>query len=249
MCIVRPDPPIFTHMFTCGNDNMETVTAYLGLTFNEGVIVILTLIIALSAVVQAICTRKQTKIAELQMELARESEERQRKRETPNIKFAIDGYSHGRIDPDGNSTTDVYFGGFCITNASSVDVTITNFNLERGIREGESTLAKSVWMTPVEEFKGKKLSDMELPRRLQHGESMRFLFEAHLLRRETDGEQPRYRPQCQDSLGNTYTTPFWVEWTDSGVATYEDPGPGYLSSEEILERQREIRNIVLPHDN
>ena len=217
--------------------DMETITAYSGLTFNEVIVAILTLIIAVSAVFQTISTRKQT-------ELAREAAERQKKREMPNIKFAIDGYSHGRIDPEGYST-DVCYGGFRITNVSFVDVTITSFSLELGIQEGETIISNSASFPPAKEFERKKLSDTELPRRLQHGESMRFLFDVLSLRREKDGERPRYRPQCQDSLGNTYTVPYWVEWTNNGVAIHGDPGPGYLSSEEILERQRKIWNIVL----
>lgn len=181
---------------------------------------------------------------DIQTKLAREAEERQRKRETPNINFEMHRYSHGIYDPDGNST-DVYFGGFRITNVSFVDVTITNISLELGIREGESLISNSASIPPVEEFEGEKLSDTELPRHLQHGESIRFLFDAPSLRWEKGGERPRYRPQCQDSLGNTYTVPYWVEWTNNGVARHGDPGPGYLSSEEILERQREIWNIVL----
>ena len=69
---------------------------------------------------------------------------------------------------------------------------------------------------------------------------MGILFDKRCVRREEHGGQVRYRPRCQDYLGNTYTTDYWVEWADEGAGMHGDPGPGYLSSEEILERQRSI---------
>ena len=215
----------------------------------------MTLIIAAAVVVQAIYTRKQARIVEKQakiaedhVKLARESEDRQRQQEKPNVEITVASYSHSRIVGEDSRT--ISFEGFRITNTSLLDVTITGWSLQLGIKEGESTISRSSSIPPVEEFEGKKLSDTVLPHRLRYGETMQILFSkadlfSQLKRSGKDG-LARVRPQCQDSLGYTYTTDYWVEWTKDGVVTHDDPGPGYLSSEEILQRQGQNWNLVLP---
>ncbi len=229
---------------------MESSAFFIGLTFNEIIISILTLIIAAAVVVQAIYTKKQARIVEDQAKMARDTEDRRVQREKPNVRIAVASYSHLRIGGKDDPKT-LSFQGFSITNTSLLDVTITGWSLELGIMEREDSISKSASIAPVEEFEGKKLSDTVLPHRLRYGETMRILFSmADLLsslKREGHDGLARVRPQCQDSLGYTYTTDYWVEWTKDSVATHGDPGLGYLSSDEILQRQRKHWDLVLPN--
>ena len=78
--------------------------AFFTLTFDQLMMVVLTIIIAFSVVVQAIFSGKQAKYVKEQVRLFAESEARSREREQPRIRITHASYRLGEgQDADGNA--------------------------------------------------------------------------------------------------------------------------------------------------
>ena len=213
---------------------MEQILKFLGLTFNEFIMSMLTLVIAGSVFFQAKFTRDLAR-------LARETESRQRRREEPRVKFSlsISNFSDEVVDKFGENV--IKFYGFSITNVSHIEITISYWNFDLGLKKDDSNISRSTYISPVKEFKGRKMSDIGFPRKLQYGDQITLLFSEQdlfsLLNCPSEDGRRRVRPQCVDSFGNTYKMECWVEWTETGTETHDNPGPGLFSSEE---KQRRI---------
>ena len=214
------------------------------LTLNEILMVILTFIIAVSVGLQAKFMRDQAKITQDQAKitrgqanLAKEAEARQRQKEEPKIKITTSYYSDLEDEDEWGKRKRVNYLGFAITNASPFDVTIAFAWLELGIKEDDDyAISRKIDIPPLTKYKKQEISDSTLPHRLQYGETITILYkETNILRLLTKaggGQPARVRPQCSDSLGNTYSLDYWVMWNVESVAAYNEPGPGYRTSQE-----------------
>lgn len=201
------------------------------LALNEILMVFLTLVIAVSVVLQAKFMRDQARITREQANLAKEAETRQRQKEEPKIRITTSHHSLDEEDKWGKRKRANYLG-FAVTNASPFDVTIAYAWLELGIKEDDDyAISRKIDIQPLTQYKRQEISNSTLPHRLQYGETITILYEEtnilwHLTK--AGGGQPaRVRPQCSDSLGNTYSLDCWVMWEVGSVAAYNGPGPGY----------------------
>ena len=206
---------------------MEHLLDFYGISIDEIIISVLTLVIAISVLFQAKFTRDQAK-------LFKEAEDRQRLRDRPNVKLttAMRSFSQG-VDEAGNPRN-IWFVGFQIANTSQFDITITNWCFDSGVKDSDNALSRHIAISPIVEFDGTKVSDVDFPHRLRYGETVRLLFRREelleWLKRDGEDGQARVRAICQDSLANTYTMDHWVEWTEGGFAGHDGPGPGYRPS-------------------
>ena len=200
-----------------------------GITLPEVLMVVLTVVIAVSVGVQAKYTADLAKMS---------AQEAKRDKERNEPKVLI---GH-RILSIGIDDGEIPFKGFSITNASPFDVTITEFNLGLGISaDGKGPIQTSAHPRHVDHHKGKQISDFSVPRRLQYGESMHVLYDegaviAELGSGEEKGRTVRFRPQCRDSLGNRHAMDQWISWGERSISAYNEPGPGLISEEEWLSR-------------
>lgn len=202
-------------------------------TLSESIDLTFTLFITFAVVWQSFVAHRQSRIsakqAEIsnsQLELTKDSESRKREMEKPNVKITWSTYTHGRSGADG-SLQKTSFDGFIITNMSRLDVTIVERGFERAIKKGDKPKLVHVSFAPAEEFDGTILSDMDVPRRLQYGETMKVLYP-----RSSRMGPARVRARCRDSLRNKYYADHWVEYTNELVSLYGEPGDGYVSLEE-----------------
>ncbi len=180
--------------------------------------IVLTAIIAASSLWQALTVRRQAA-------LLQEVEDR---RTRPSAHVVVSGLSDSRAT-DGYYYETTEYEGFSITNTGVIEITVTGWCLQRGVEpDGNTTMRAS--QPPLAD-----VSDLRLPRRLQYGDTARVLFERRrllmALTRDRDGRVARVRPEFQDSLGNTYSTAEWVEWTETGGVSHGGPEPGYLTPE------------------
>lgn len=177
----------------------------------------------------------QTCLLREQVALMRDAEDRLT-RPVAKVTLLSRGFGLGRLTSEDGKANRTEFVGFTLTNATPFAIMVTGWHLELGVEEASDTLSLYTYPTPVDSFEEEKLSDMDYPRRLQYGEAVSVLFrrEDMLARLRREGEEcvTRVRPGFQDSLGNTYSTGSWVEWTEDGWNAYDRPCPGYLSSEE-----------------
>ena len=175
---------------------MEPRLDFYGISINEIIILVLTLIIAISVLFQAKFTRDQAKSL-------KESEHRQRLRDGPNVKLttAMRSFSQ-RVDEAGNRR-DILFVGFQIVNTNQVDIIITNWCFDSGVKDGDNTLSRHIAISPIVEFEGDKVSDVNFPHRIRYGESVRLLFRKEelleQLKRDGEDRQGRVLAICQDS--------------------------------------------------
>ena len=106
---------------------------YLTLAFDQLMMVVLTIIIAFSVVVQAIFSAKQAKYVKEQTRLFAESEARSRERERPRIRITHASYGFGEgQDADGNVQQKTFIG-LILANASLQETTITAVEFEVGV--------------------------------------------------------------------------------------------------------------------
>ena len=205
---------------------MEPAT-YFSLTFDQLMMVILTVIIAASVVGQAIFAHRQAHYAHRQAHYAREqarlfaeSEKRQLEREQPRIKITNTVYGFHGMRDDNAKPRSKEFVGLILANASPFDVTITQINFEVGVPvdfpfDGSKLPTQSLQFSPVNEYRDTKLSD-SLPQRLRHGETMRVLYDEDeflaRLERHGRGKPPAVLPVCHDALGNKYSADHWTVW-------------------------------------
>ena len=217
------------------------------MTFEQIVMIILTVIIAFSALVQALVTRKQARFLResesrnVEREDRRDGRDRQRderdrKRETPDVRITLADSSKNEYDGDGNQWRMKRFTGFIAANVSLFDVTITSCKPETGIqmREDGSGVEQLLAIPEVSEYRGSALSDFVPPHRLRHGDTLRVYFEedclAESLREKSDEEPLRVRPCCYDSLGNKHVYNGWIVWLGGGKSIfYDSPSPGYTA--------------------
>ena len=195
-----------------------------GLTVQDYVQIATTLIIALSAVSQAVFIRKQSRLLE-------RADERETKAVT-KITFAS-----ARVD-------DTEFEGFRIANLSHFPITISSWHLE--VEQEEKLRYKGTWILPeiraTKDLGGVPVSTLNTPHKLERGDVASVLVDKEQAREElvrADGEVKRVRAVFQDTIGNTYRSHGWVEWRQGGsVAHYGGPSPGYVSVEETQLRRR-----------
>ena len=201
--------------------------------FDQVINIVLTAIIAISVFFQA-------KYAKQQARVLIESEETNKKKGKPNVRIVL---AHHSIQ-DGKGDTDspkwVCFVGFTITNASLFDITITIVDFEVGIPENkQGSVPLSMQLTEITKYKGRELSNVNLPQRLKYGDTIKLLYnEKYLVESfKSDGDNMpiRVRPRCYDSLGNIHTLGTWVTWSEGRVTNYSDgPGPGLLNHDEWM---------------
>ena len=214
--------------------------AFFTLTFDQLMMVVLTIIIAFSVVVQAIFSGKQAKYVKEQVRLFAESEARSREREQPRIRITHASYRLGEgQDADGNAQQKA-FRGLILANASPHETTITAVEFEVGVPidspiDSSKVPVPSLQFSPVYEYKGTKLSDL-LPQRLRHGETMRVLFDEDVLlahiERHGEGQPSAVLPVCHDSLGNKHAADAWTVWGKNSLGALNGPGPGYITWHE-----------------
>ena len=220
---------------------------YFTLAFDQLMMVVLTIIIAFSVVVQAIFSAKQAGYVKEQARLFAESEARsqerearRRERERPRIRITHASYGFGEgQDADGNAQQKT-FRGLILANASLHETTITAVEFEVGVPidspiDNSKIPVPSLQFSPVYEYKGTKLSD-PLPQRLRHGETMRVLYDedvllAHL-ERHGEGQPSAVLPVGRDSLGNKHAADAWTVWGKNSLGALNGPGPGYITWDE-----------------
>lgn len=206
-----------------------------GLTLNEILMVVLTAVIAGSAVWQARIVREQATLMEQQAALMAKAMEDEERRNRPAARVIPHSHDFGKIGP-GDERETTRFAGFSMTNSGAVEIEVVGWSLQLGLKEGDSVLSKSPLLDPAESFNGQRLSDVDFPHRLKYGETVRVVFEEEellaRLRHEGDGVIARVRPEFRDSLGNTYSMDYWIEWAEGATAAHDGPGPGYLTPEE-----------------
>ena len=175
------------------------------LSLHDCVMIVLTLVIAGSAV-------HQTKLIRDQAALLREQQDRLTR---PVAKVVAT--STVMVRPKSSKSSELettQLVGFRVTNHSPFPIIIENvlfemWNEDEGVRQvglGD----------PVRTFDGKLLSH-DFPRRLQYGESMQVLY------RKDNGAfkaSNRIRATFRDSLQNAYPAPYWVKWTDTETVAY-----------------------------
>lgn len=209
------------------------------MTLHEWLLLTLTGAMTVSVALQAKFTRDMAKIAN-------EAERREREREKPRIELIDYTYGYHYTDASGKVESED-FEGFSIRNASKFDIVISNWSLEVGIPiDDPKTVERNRYLRPARTHRGQQISDPDTPRRLQYGEKMKVLFhrdEILLNLKRNDGTIVRVRPQCQDSLGNTYKLSHWMEWdVERRVSSsYGNPGDGYVTSEERRAEQEKER--------
>ena len=209
------------------------------MTLHEWLLLALTSAMTVSVALQAKFTRDTAKVA-------KEAERREREREKPRIELVAYSYGSHYTDASGKVERTEFFG-FSIRNASKFDIVISNWSLEVGIPIDEPHVFESHrHLNPARTHRGQQISDPDTPRRLQYGEAMKVVFhqeEVLLNLRCDDDTIARVRPQCQDSLGNTYKLSHWMEWdVERRVsAAHDTPGDGYVTSEE-RRAERETRH-------
>ena len=215
--------------------------------FEQIVMIILTVIIAVSVLLQAVATIKQARLLresesrnnereDRRDERDRQRDERDRKRENVDVRITLAGSLKNEYDDDSNLWKTKRFTGFIAANVSLFDVTITSCELETGIqlREDGSGIEKLLYIPEVSEYGGSALSDFAAPHRLRHGETLRVYFEeerlAESLKERGDEEPLRVRPCCYDSLGNKHVYDGWIVWLGDGKSiSYDSPSPGYTA--------------------
>ena len=224
---------------------MEPAT-YFTLTFDQLMMVALTVIIAGSVVGQAVFARRQARYAREQARLFAESEKRQRERERPRISFthARQGFSDMRNKDV--SLRGKEFLGFILANASTLDITITHIDFEVGVPadlpfDRSKIPAPSLQFSAVGNYGDTKLSDA-LPKRLRHGETMQVLYDEDEflagLERHGGGTVPPVLPVCHDSLGNRHAADNWTIWGKNYLGGSDGPGPGRVTWHEWWDKHR-----------
>ena len=220
--------------------------AYFTLSFDELMMVALTVIIAGSVVGQAIFASRQARYAREQADLFAESEKRQRERERPRIRITPAGYG---VDDKRNESAGARrkeFVGVMLANASPFDITITRVEFEVGVPvdlpfDRSRIPAPSLQFSAVGEYGDTRLSDA-LPKRLRHGETMRVLYDEdkllEKLERHGGGDVPAVLPVCHDSLGNRHAADIWTVWGKNYLGGSDGPGPGRVAWHDWWARHR-----------
>ena len=188
------------------------------------IMIILTVIIAASAVFQAIFIREQS-------EFLRRAEDLR-----TQVTASVTQYSYTHSHGAGSETRKTRFVGFRIVNHSVFPITISGWKLDVEQPKGQHNVIRPVF-TAVSEFRGTPLTTVELPHRLEHGEMATVLLsQSEVLRRlrREDGTTARVRGNFRDTLGNTHVTPYWLEWREEGVTFHGGPDHGYVTPEEIM---------------
>ena len=229
------------------------MTCYFLPSFDQFLMIVLTGIIAYSAIKQARYVKEQARLAKEQARLFAESEARHRERDQPNVRISHASYGFGEGTAAGNRQSKT-FVGLVYANASPFDITVTSVEFEVGVPadtpiEDSTAPVRSLPFKPVREYKGTKLSD-SLPRRLRHGETITMLYAEDVLleklRKHGGGEPAAVLPVCHDSLGNKHRADAWTVWGKDSLGGRADPGPGYITWDEwSAKRQHAKRAKIL----
>ena len=197
------------------------------MTIEQCIMIILTIVIAASAVSQAVFIREQS-------ELLRRAEAL-----GTQVTVAITLYSYSHSHVAGSEVERTEFVGFQIVNHSVFPITISGWQLDVEQPQAQRGSTTRPLFSAVPEFGGAPLTTLKIPHRLERGEMARVLLSQDeilaRLRRE-DGTMTRVRGQFRDTLGNTHMTPYWVEWGRDSVTTHEGPGLGYITPEKAMQR-------------
>ena len=234
--------------------NAPNQPAFFTLTFDQLIMIALTLIIALAVAGQAIFSWQQAKFSgqqakyvKEQARLFAESEARSRERERPRIKITHASYGFDEGHPADGNAQHKDFIGLILANTSLHETTITAVDFEVGVPidspiDSSKVPAKSLQFSPVYKYKGTKLSD-PLPQRLRHGETMSVLYDEDVLlarlERHGEGQPSAVLPVCHDSLGNKHAADAWTVWGKNSLGGRLDPGPGYITWDEWWAKRKE----------
>ncbi len=210
----------------------------LDLTVYQWINSILTVIIMIAVVAQALFTHAQAR-------LLRESEQRARDKDRPSIRMTcmnFDTFNKGSSD---NSMI-TSFEGFTVTNVGFIKVEIVSFVFEIGRshnNEKNDSPTAEITFPPVMQHHQKTVSTIYLPHRLRHGESFRVLYNREMLVEESiriGGENGIHmRPYCRDSLGNKHMLDYWISYRECNETSFVDgPSPGRVSEEDLNQLTR-----------
>ena len=193
------------------------------LVVTNALLVVVTALMAWSVWMQVRQLRRQTDIAEA-------GELREVERGTPNVKVivatelirtGVGEYEHRE--------------GMTITNVGTPDTIIQYAGVVPARLESEGSGRRELRVpSPSFSYGGRTTSKSPLPLRLKAGESLSITFKRHDLierLRETYRPVRRVRFECQDTLGNNYTSGFWIEFDEEGEedTVYDNPGPGMVA--------------------
>ena len=201
--------------------------------------VVLTLIIAGSAFIQAKYTKRQARYTRLQAEMSAAAERRLREQSEPQVSISR-SIEHATIDRKTNR-----FLCIAAANASQFGVTITDIFLGLpvpvdGVPAGVSLPVPS---SHIQVLKGSDWSECSLPHQLRYGESVRVFYEEDAVVRAMKrflghDNPPRILPQCYDSLGNLHEMGRWIGLRDNSISPipFPDPGPGLVGLSQWIEK-------------
>lgn len=185
-------------------------------------LVVVTALMAWSVWLQVRQLRRQTDIAQA-------GELREVERGTPNVKViratelirtGVGEYEHRE--------------GMTITNVGTPDTIIRYAGVVPARLESEgSGRTELSFPSPSFSYGGTTTCNSPLPICLKSGESLSITFKRDdLIERLREAYRPvrRVRFECQDTLGNNYTSGFWIEFDEDSQedAMYDDPGPGMV---------------------
>lgn len=202
------------------------------------VILMLTAVIAGSALYQAWLTKTSADATVTQTRLAEEAESRLTQ---AVVNIAYLRHKIPVNPPTGawvqvNETTpsvDVdirSFTGYRATNASWFDITITDWYLEVGIPEDDNATRISPLVYPIDDFNGEQLTD-SFPRRLRRGDSVQVLFREEQFLSLHRRRKSWIRIAFQDAMGKPHRSQ-WIEWTENSITAHSNPGPGLVAPEQ-----------------
>ena len=178
------------------------------MSVEQCLMVILTGVIAFSAIAQAIFIREQS-------DLLRRAQDLQTK---ASVRIISSG------GPD--------YEGFSIVNLSVFPITISGWIIE--VEQPAVRRGTGKWTERV--LPKAPAHNLQLPHRLERGDSARIAFHRDLAvntLRRSDGTSERFRLAVQDTLGNTYRSDCWTELVSkTETAFHECPAPGFITPEE-----------------
>ena len=121
---------------------MELPRFVIEVTFDQWLMIALTVVIATAVIAQAVYTGRQAR-------LLAETEQRHANRERPWLRITLlFNPVQGENDEVGNPTW-IRYVGFTVVNASLFDITVTHIDLELGIPiANKMVVTPAIWLQP-----------------------------------------------------------------------------------------------------
>lgn len=166
---------------------------------------------------------RQTEYLRQQTKIQKAIQRRTQDRDIPKVRMVSKSHSIGHLSADGTHELKK-FEGFTITNAGAIDVTITYAGPAFAVPASEPDTVRT-WhgLRAHAEWYGVTIPNDRIPAKLQPGELITVLYDADDLVRIDRA----FLLECQDSLGNTYTSDYWMRVEPGRVVFQEGPGEGY----------------------